>query len=473
MKLDLSMFPKIIADTHRAVKKITKADDMLIMQAIMGVCSTCTQSLYNVDTRLFGIKPISSYFFTIAETGGRKSTVFNLLTKPITEYEEMRDDEYDLDMQKYKVKYARYTKEIKTNINAEEPPHPEKPNYKIATCTTNGLKSVLQYNSFIGLINDEAGTQLSNYALKKDNANEFAGQLQTAWDGAPIQKLTGLEDFKYTHRRVSLCWAAQNDISRQFLDNPIFRSFGLFARINIVQIPPIVMIKNDNSYDILDTTELEPFYKRARQLLEEERPYANPGNDADFNLACHSFSLKPHTLEMDDAAFDKTNVLYNEIHEVCNDEDAEHNAKGYILKVQEHTMRLAAILCAFDRKKRINVTHVEAAQHLVEHYVEYYLSQKAAINDYLVRDSLILVEWLKGKDNKSWREILQCAKPYNVKADYKRKIVKECIARGLISESIVNGKVSYKYIEPTEALPEIDLSADELLEKLDNVRKEA
>ena len=468
MELDIKLFPTLIRQSFETVKKITKSDDMLIMHNIMGAVSACTSCLYNCDSRQFGQIPINTYLFCIADTGYRKTAIHNLIWRPFDTYEKLRLKEYKDDMQKYKKKYKDYEKELKTDINAIMPPHPEDGNYILKTLTTNGLKDALAYVPFVACVHDDAGAQLSSYAFDLAHKLETSYQLCDSWGDAPITKCTGVEGgrFKYFGRRINVCWASQTDISLSFLNDPLLITTGLMARFNVIQLPKKPQEINKGEYDNQDTVDIQIFWDRIEKLLNKGRPYAQPGQDADFKLANFEPELLLPSLEFEEDAFLETFVLQNNSIKLVDLEHASPALDGYARKLQEHVMRFAAQICVFEgRHKKIQKYHVIAASHLCEHYLQFLTKQHIETKSALVKSAIRLSEWLKKVGPKTKGQMTQSGPLQKDTKEWRDESLSEAMDRQIIVEK---DKLFY-YNDPSNENKIVPLDIEEDIKDEDNL----
>lgn len=108
-KLDHS--PKTSALVDALVEK-TMAPRELVLTQTLSFYSALLQALIDVDRPGVGRGAVSLYTLTIADSGERKTTVSNLLTKPISEFQRGEEENYLHQLEEYEVDIEIYENQL-------------------------------------------------------------------------------------------------------------------------------------------------------------------------------------------------------------------------------------------------------------------------------------------------------------------------------------------------------------------------
>ena len=122
---ELKYCPKTQGLIDALVSK-TKAPRDLVLMQVLASYSILLQGLIDVGRPGAGRGPTSLYTLTIAESGERKTTVANLLEKPINDFQQFEEEryqdklaEYEMEMEIYEEQISQLRRRISKAIKAE------------------------------------------------------------------------------------------------------------------------------------------------------------------------------------------------------------------------------------------------------------------------------------------------------------------------------------------------------------------
>ena len=399
--------PLALLDAMQGLAELNGTPDTINLQVVLGVTNAAAMKRFKVNCPKIGIKPIQEYFLGIAETGMRKTTLFNAVNEGLEEYQEsmevsLRDEgvRYAVDKKKFENKLKEYQKESETDFTLKipSPPRPiESSNYVIGKGTVNGITKPLQTQPFISLMSSEAGEFFNSHAFQggKDisKAVEMCTALTSMWDGTPIEKNTGEESFKLKNRAVNMLFLLQARTIQSILNNSMFSEQGFIHRILITQCPSYAKPLWDSSPEAqareqASRAKLHAFNKRIKEMMFDGVKIQQG----------KSFEIDFEIMNISEDAFSEFEKWYN--FSVNRDTGDLKNYSGFAQRLHEHCIRLAATVAAFDKSSRVEKNHALCAIDLMEVYIEQRRSLEVGV---MIKDqdrsqsAARVLEWIKSK----------------------------------------------------------------------------
>jgi len=430
----------------QALKDLHNTPEEMGVQVVLGVVNLVCQGHYNVDTKFYGVSPISLFLLGLAPTGALKSTNFKELTTSISKRENEERLLFPKELEAFKIAQTIYEREKKKYIEslanqgkpqpvvpppppksakqsklalnnmlanlkngvstiaptppspANQVPLPPKPiqthNYRIGSSTINGIKDQLKTQPMVGLFSAEAGEFFNGHSFANgaEKAFEMTAVLTSMWDGSPIQKRTQLENFTLYNRRVNMLFLLQENMIRKILSDANFSEQGFTHRLLITQCKEYATPDMDWEFGVEAAdkvrVQLQPFHDRIYELISKPFPMSQAEGQ--------EFELEPTTLQLDMEA-GKILAKYRNLTIKRSSSDLFDFA-GFALRAHEHSLRLAATMAAFEGNQTITVENAMAAVELMEFYIEQRLSLElmAPVKDATkVTISDKLVKWVK------------------------------------------------------------------------------
>ena len=371
--------PELMKAAIRTLKELHNTPDSLAMPAILGVANSAAMPHYQIDSILFGVKPISLFIVCMLPTGMRKTTVYNEVSVGLDRYQESRypfiagdASRYELEKKLFGNSQKKYIKEIEEHGVASMPvPIPPAPaetcNYTISKGTLNGIIDQLKSQPWVGLSSSEAGEFFNGHAFQggRDNSKaiELSASLTNMWDGGRITKQTGMEQLLLSNRAVNMMFFLQEEVIRTFLNNPMYSEQGFVHRMLIAQSDYVDATEVDLTSEGLLRLEavrngLESFHHRIQKLISQPLQLKPDRN----------YELDPATLRMDAGACrvfqDFLNIDQHQGNFVLKD------WAGFSIRLGEHLLRIAGTLAAFELSAAVTRDHMLAARDLMDFFAE-------------------------------------------------------------------------------------------------------
>lgn len=370
--------PPLMVEAIDVLSELHNAPFELSLQTVLGVANFAAQKHYDVDTHVFGVKPISEFFIALAHSGGAKTTIFMELMGGVKQFIEEDRIRFTEEMRIYNIKLAKFKKEEKrifkyTDMDQMEldlydlyenaPIKPVGVKHLVDNPTLNGIAKALEEVPDIGLLSSEGGTFINSWGFQDATRGmEFATNLTKLWDGNGMSKQTGDMQLDLQHRRFNMLLMLQQEIAAPLLCNAQFAGQGLLARMLITAVPLHEMPE-------IDLTEAGEHKKEnARKRLDKfnKRIYNLYSQTPNVSKQDH-LELVPTVLDWNQDALDLVAVWFNEHKTKINTEYADIGA--FTMRCLEHLMRLAATICIFETNDKITLGNVICAITLIEMYI--------------------------------------------------------------------------------------------------------
>lgn len=394
------------------LKKLHNTPEEIALQVVLGVANLAAQGHYNVDSGVYGERPISLFLVGLAPTGGAKTTNYNELSKGIDRFEAEERiryakalDEYNLQSEVFKTKRKKKISELasgkspvvttpaptaaearaqiskltnslkdlssftlKAQDNEDkEPALPRGTDYRISKGTVNGIIDTLKTQPTCGLFSSEAGEFFNSNAFQgatgAAKGNEMCAALTSFWDGNMVDRNTGMDKTKIINRRFNMMFLLQMAMAQEWLSNSQFADQGFTHRILITHCgeyekPDMDVSAKGKARIAALKDSLEPFHNRIYDMLKKPFNYCEDSE----------YELKPSVLQLDEEAEQLLAGYYN-LNKNRGGSDMNEYA-GFAERLHEHALRLAATLAAFEGEAYVTVRNAECAIHLIEFYCE-------------------------------------------------------------------------------------------------------
>lgn len=380
--------PTLMRQAMEILKELHGAPEEMTLPVVLGIANSAVQQHYNVESRKYGLRPLSLYLLAMSGTGTRKSTIhrevagelvkFGEERKPLIAQEKAR---YAAEMAVYNKRKKKYDADIVESNGVDndvyvvntglrpptEPKLPERYNYIIKKSTLNGILETLKFQSYAWLASTEGG-EFFNGHMFKDKSSAAAVEMTTAltciWEGDPMDKNTGLEQVNMTGRRMNMLFMLQKETVEDVLKNRIFQKQGFINRLLITQAEPYenpewIATAEAEAHEASLRADLSSFNQRIRELVRQPT-YVRAGS-------WDPFELELETITIDD---DAHQILVELSNQNRNGNELIENYSGFAERVHEHGIRIAATLAAFDRRRTVNLTDALCAFELMEYFIE-------------------------------------------------------------------------------------------------------
>jgi hypothetical protein len=274
------------------------------------------------------------------------------------------------------------------NLLGPEPAQPPDPTFLFDNPTWPRLVKKLRHNvRDVGLFSDDAGKVLGGYSMAADQRQATAANMNSAWDGKPMQRiLAGEEAFIVDNVRVAMHLMAQPKIAAPLLGDGTLADQGFLARF-LVSAPDLREVQRSWSVAEQWTQPCIAEYERTVRAMLEAPVTSNQFGE-----------IERRVLQLSREAFELHKMRYDQIPAELVRYGSLMSIKGLAEKAPEHACRLAATLAFANDPKvtEISATHYRAAVALMRHYVSEALRLKHRREpDELRRRADELWHWLR------------------------------------------------------------------------------
>lgn len=372
--------PLVIRNAVHEVELHTQAPLSLISASVLGAISLASQNRIDV-CRMNNLRsPVSLFLVTLAESGERKSTVDNLLMKPLYKLEEELFERYNHDLalwrnedEAFNIEKKALMSKIKSEIRRNEDhsstterlktllaASPEVPiRYKqiFNDATPASIKEHLcgRWRS-IGIMSDEAGSIFNGYTL---NELPFINKM---WDGGvfPVERKSEPEKL-IRDARMTISMMAQPAIFKSYIERKvdIAKGIGFFARC-LVCHPNSKQGYRQISNPVISSERLPIFHQRLMEIVNDSIKKNNENE-----RVCLHFSREAEKRWIE---------FYNKVESEMSLIGFLSDFKDYASKIAENMARIAALLHHFNGEREdISLTAVEAAIEISAWYADEYV----------------------------------------------------------------------------------------------------
>lgn len=360
-----------------AVQHMTQAPAALPAQSALSIAALAVQGFANVET-LGGVRPLSLYCLTIAESGERKSSCDEKLMHTLREYEReqaklYRDERkaFGHELAIWKKRHEHTLSKVKggsvglRDIEAlgPEPAPPPLRERLVSEPTYEGLTRLFaEGQPSLGLFSDEGGQFLGGFAMAKDNRQKTLAAFNDLWQANPIKR-TRQGDGSYTlhGRRLSLHLMVQPVVAHDLLADPLARDTGFLPRCLFCQ-PSSTIGTRLHREGRADPAPINAFAARLGDIL-------NTGMCMDPETR----ELRPRVLALSDEARALL-IGFSDTVEAAQAPGGEFETiRAFASKGAEQAARVAGVLSLW---RDLNVSEVSIdAMRCAIRLVEFYLSE--------------------------------------------------------------------------------------------------
>lgn len=369
-------FYLLIKDAAEEVWRNTQAPDAMIAMEFLADMAVATQSLYDVRLPTGQIRPLSSNFVVIAESGERKSGVHSRVAKPLYDFDVRMMRKYEFDLAEYELEnriwksveaglQKQITKltqdgeeidELREKLSAHAANKPLKPRARRImrqNVTERALMDALEGDGeSVAFISDEGEVIIKGGALNQ------MGVLNKAWDGAPMLTMDRSDGVSVIacNVRVTLSYMVQRQVFKELLDRRgvVMRGSGHWARY-LIGCPTSTQGTRFTYRLDKEWVHLPKFHERMRELLDE------------FERRLDAGITERTVLEFADDAIPRWIEMTNQTETMLQPCGYMHDIKDFASKALEIAARIAAILHVFSRQEgTITVDTLNRAIAIVE-----------------------------------------------------------------------------------------------------------
>jgi hypothetical protein len=369
----------VLAPAARAIHDRVRAPLAICGQSVLAAATLAVQGQGNVALPMGQVRPLSSFFISVAATGERKSAVdqealWSLRTHEATLREAVAGKRIDYENDKTAYEKAREaaTKaakgdraQIKQALDTIGPA-PVPPLEPVLTCgepTYEGLCKLLAVGQpSVGIFSAEGGQFIGGHGMADDAKLRTACGLSALWDGEPIKRVRASDGIAVLPgRRVAMHLMVQPDVAAILFGDGLLAAQGLMSRV-LVTAPEL---SSGNRMWKEPSPESNAAIKRygARLLQIFERPLPLVSGTRN--------ELAPRTVLLSAYARHRWIAFHDHVEARIGADGELEPVRGLANKLPEHAARIATILALVGDLETAEVGAVEihAGIALAEHFV--------------------------------------------------------------------------------------------------------
>jgi len=323
-------------------------------------------------------RPLSSYFFTVAATGERKSACDTEATWPIRKHEAALRATYDYDLPAYENDKLAWDKAREAAVKRGKGdraaikdelevlgPAPVLPLLPMLTCpepTFEGLCKLYACGQpSLGIFAAEGGQFIGGHGMSDENKLKTAAGLSSAWDGDPIRRVRSGDGASILPgRRLGAHLMAQPAVADIMFRDRLLAEQGLLSRLLVTAPDGAAGTRLWHEERPESVRDLKRYGARLLDILEMPLPLApNKVNE----LVPRPLPLAPEARRL---FFDFADHVETAMAPNCGLEPV----KGLANKLPEHAARLAGVLTLVRDidAREIVPAEMQAGIDLAEHY---------------------------------------------------------------------------------------------------------
>lgn len=320
-----------LADACLIIAKHGQVHEAMAGQCLLTTAALLAQSVADVRT-LAGVKPVSLFSMTLADSGDGKSTVEEATLRRVR-------DRQKRDGRAYREALAAITggSRKKNEPSADLPPEP----YRIMKDgTVEGIRRSFKEGLCAqGCFTSEAAVVLGGYGMSAEHRGKSAGNLNALWDDGEISVARGGESrLQLYDRRLSIHWLVQPLVARQAIHDPMLSAIGFWPRF-LLAVPPPSPPLRALEFKPEDHPAIRRFWDRCRDLLD--RPTAE---DCSGNAIIQA---NQEAMELAKRFYEKMQIEAKR--------GSLQEVKPFAVRATEQAFRIAAVLAVFQGRESIEL----------------------------------------------------------------------------------------------------------------------
>jgi hypothetical protein len=302
----------ILGRAAEAIVDRVQCPDATAGQSVLGAATLATQGHANIELPHGRRAPLSNYYVTVDESGGRKSEADRHALWPVRKREEALRAAHDVDILVYEQHWEAWEAQRRQILRAQGKgaaktledkkaelkalgPAPQPPLVPLLTCpepTFEGLCRLLASgHPSIGVFSAEGGQFIGGHGMSEDNRLKTAAAMSGLWDGEAVRRVrAGDGIIILPGRRVAAHLMLQPGVAIGLLGDETLIDQGLLSRVLASHPDSLAGLRLWREPQPESEAKLNRYGARLLSILEAPLPLA-PGKQNE--LALPSISLSP------------------------------------------------------------------------------------------------------------------------------------------------------------------------------------
>ena len=394
-----------------AIHEATQAPLAICGQSVLAAATLAVQGHADVVLPTTGKpRPLSGFFFTVAESGERKSAVDALALAPIHGREADLRRAYDDEKFGFTITKDIWAIDRKRILAGKKPteakqaelqalgPEPLPPLTPLLTCpepTFEGLcRLFVEGQPSLGLFSAEGGQFIGGHGMGAEHKLKTAAAMSGLWDGDPVKRVRAGDGIQVLPgRRVTMHLMAQPGVAAEMLADPIIQDQGLLSRILVAAPDSTAGTRFFKTLCPQGKQAIQEYNSRLSLLLQEPLPLIEGERN----------ELTPRQINASPAAAKRLWDFSDHVEKLIAPGGEMEPIRGLANKLAEHACRLAAVLALVDNLQagEVSENHMAAGIELSQYYAMEALRLFAAG---ALNKDIVLAQKLLGWLQSGWPE---------------------------------------------------------------------
>jgi hypothetical protein len=378
-----------LATAAQAICDVVQAPLEMCVAGVLASTSLAISAYVDVTLPTGQTKPTSCWFWSIAESGERKTTIDDQAHWPQKQREKHLHDRREVELEEYEVSrkiWEARNEAIKKQYKGQEVgseahqkelkllgPKPEEPLLALLTAsdfTFEGLVQCLRAGQpLYGIIGSEGGQFIGGHGMTDESKLRTITGLSAAWDGQPIKRVRAKETVVLYGRRVGMHLMVQPEVVAVALGDELLTKQGFTSRILMCTPTSLIGTRMHKDPRPESTQTLAQFKSRVLRIMEEQYPLVpDKQNELAPREVPFSAEAKATFWQFADAV-EKEMAAGGEYESI----------RSFAAKLPEHAARLGATIAAY-RDLRVAELRVEDFQRGMQIAVWYASEAKRLCN---------------------------------------------------------------------------------------------
>jgi hypothetical protein len=378
-----------LAGAAQAICDVVQAPLEMCVAGVLASASLAVSAYVDVTLPTGQTKPTSCWFWSIAESGERKTTIDDQAHWPQKQREKHLHDCREVELEEYEVSrkiWEARNEAIKKQYKGQEVgseahqkelkllgPKPEEPLLALLTAsdfTFEGLVQCLRAGQpLYGIIGSEGGQFIGGHGMTDESKLRTITGLSAAWDGQPIKRVRAKETVVLYGRRVGMHLMVQPEVVAVALGDELLTKQGFTSRILMCTPISLIGTRMHKEAQPEAAHTLQQFKSRVLSIMEEQYPLV-PDKQNELAPREVSFSAEAKAMFWQFAdAVEKEMAPGGEYESI----------RSFAAKLPEHAARLGATIAAY-RDLKVAELNVEDFQRGMQVAVWYASEAKRLCN---------------------------------------------------------------------------------------------
>ena len=347
-----------LAGAAQAICDVVQSPIEMCAGAVLASTSFAVSAHVNIKLPTGQTKPVSCWFWCIAESGERKTATDDQAFAPQKQREQHLHARHEVELKDYEVRHKMWEaqskaieKDFKKSGAAGSEAHqialeklglaPDKPLLPLLMAsdfTFEGLVQCLNFGQpLYGIIGSEGGQFIGGHGMTDESKLRTITGLSAAWDGEPIKRVRATETAILRGRRVGMHLMIQPEVAATALGDELLTKQGFMSRILACAPESLIGTRMHKDFPPEAAQVLQQYKERMLNIMGAQYPLV-PGKRNELEPRTVSFSAEAEKLFWEFA---------DEVEKAMAPGGEYESIRPFAAKLPEHAARLAAAIAGY------------------------------------------------------------------------------------------------------------------------------